>query len=80
MDQVTQVKKHLRSEHWKKLISECQSSGITVTSWWEQNGIVVQTYYRNLTSILWYIRIEGDTIVGQVGSSVQKSGADSFHV
>lgn len=51
MDQVTQVKQHLRSEHWKKLISECQSSGMSVRAWCKQNSINEQTYYRNLKKI-----------------------------
>lgn len=48
MDQVTIVKKQVRKEQWKKLISDCQSSGISVREWCETNGICVQTYYRNL--------------------------------
>lgn len=48
MDRVTKVKKHLKREQWKSLIKECQSSGMTITSWCKQNDICEQTYYRNL--------------------------------
>lgn len=40
--------KQLKLEQWKTLIAECMASGMTVTSWCKANGIVEQTYYRNL--------------------------------
>ena len=48
MDQVTKVRKYLKREQWLVLISDCQSSGMTVTAWCKQNDICEQTYYRNL--------------------------------
>jgi len=48
MDQVTKVKKHLKREQWKRLIQDCQSSGLPVAVWCRQNSICEQTYYRNL--------------------------------
>ena len=48
MDQVTVVKSHIHKERWKSLISECQSSGMTVRDWCRANSICEQTYYRNL--------------------------------
>lgn len=48
MDQVTKVRQHLKREEWKTIISECRASGMTVTAWCKANGIVEQTYYRNL--------------------------------
>lgn len=48
MDQVAKVKKHLKREQWLSLISDCQTSGMTVRSWCKQNQICEQTYYRNL--------------------------------
>ncbi len=48
MDQVSKVRQHLKREEWKKLICECRSSGMSVKAWCESNGIVEQTYYRNL--------------------------------
>ena len=48
MDQVTTVRRRLKCEHWKSIISECRSSGMTVTAWCKENGICEQTYYRNL--------------------------------
>ncbi len=48
MDQVSKVRKVIKREQWKTLISECQSSGMTVRDWCKSNGIKEQTYYRNL--------------------------------
>ena len=48
MDQVTIVKSQVRKERWKVLISECQSSGMSVRDWCKANNICEQTYYRNL--------------------------------
>ena len=51
MDKVTTARKFLKKEQWIKLIRECQASGMTVTSWCKQNGIVEQTYYKNLKKL-----------------------------
>lgn len=48
MDQVTKVRRHVKREEWKSIISECRASGMTVKAWCKANGIVEQTYYRNL--------------------------------
>ena len=48
MDQVSIVKRQVRTEEWRKRIEECQSSGIPVTHWCKQNGICEQTYYKYL--------------------------------
>lgn len=48
MDQVTKVRQHFKREEWKSIISECRASGMTVKDWCKANGIVEQTYYRNL--------------------------------
>lgn len=51
MDQVTKVRRHIKREEWKSIISECHASGMTVTAWCKANGIVEQTYYRNLKKL-----------------------------
>ncbi len=51
MDKVTQVKTHLRLEQWKKIISECQNSGMSVHAWCVQNGFKEQSYYYYLKKI-----------------------------
>ena len=51
MDQDTKVRKQLKLEQWKTLIAECMASGMTVTSWCKANGIVEQTYYKNLKKL-----------------------------
>lgn len=48
MDQVSLVKKQFRMEQWKKRITECQASGMSVKSWCKQNGLCEQTYYKYL--------------------------------
>ena len=45
MDKVTFVKSQLKFEHWRKLIAECQSSGMTVKQWCAQNEISKDQYY-----------------------------------
>lgn len=32
MDRVTTVRKHLKYEHWKSIITECRSNSMTVTA------------------------------------------------
>lgn len=51
MDKVTAVRTRLKREEWKTLIRECQSSGMTITSWCKANGICEQTYYKNLRKL-----------------------------
>lgn len=51
MDKVTAVRTHLKKEEWKQLIRECQSSGMTVSSWCKANGVCEQTYYKNLKKL-----------------------------
>lgn len=48
MDQVTKVRSYFKREQWKSIITECRNSGMTVSGWCKANGIVEQTYYRNL--------------------------------
>ena len=45
MDKVTFVKSQLKLEHWRKLIAECQSSGMQVKQWCAQNEISKDQYY-----------------------------------
>lgn len=48
MDQVSQVKRQFRMEQWRKYITECQASGMSVRSWCKQNNLSEQTYYKYL--------------------------------
>lgn len=45
MDQVTITKNEFRKQQWSKTIQACQSSGQTVVSWCEENGINIKSYY-----------------------------------
>lgn len=51
MDQVTKAKVQFRREQWKKIISECQSSGMPVKTWCDQNVFSEQSYYYYLKKI-----------------------------
>lgn len=51
MNQVAKVRRHIKREEWKSIISECRASGMSVKSWCKANGIVEQTYYRNLKKL-----------------------------
>lgn len=51
MDKVTAVRRHLNREQWKALITECRTSGMSVTKWCKANGICEQTYYKNLKKL-----------------------------
>lgn len=51
MDQVTQAKTLFRIEQWKKIIADCQDSGLSVKTWCNQNGFKEQSYYYYLKKI-----------------------------
>lgn len=51
MDQVTQTKVLFRREQWKKIIMECQASGLPVKIWCNQNGFKEQSYYYYLKKV-----------------------------
>lgn len=51
MDQVTQTKVLFRREQWKKIITECQASGMPVKTWCDQHGFKEQSYYYYLKKI-----------------------------
>lgn len=51
MDQVTQAKTELRLQNWSELITECQSSCMTVKAWCELHDINIKTYYYWLRKI-----------------------------
>ena len=45
MDKVSLVKSQLKLEHWKRVISECQASGIQGKQWCLQNNVSKDQYY-----------------------------------
>lgn len=51
MDQVTNAKTQIRLEQWRKIIADCQSSGMPVYKWCEQNGVKEQSYYYYLKKL-----------------------------
>lgn len=51
MDEVTYMKTRFRKEHWEKLIVDCQSSGLKVDEWCEENHVSRHAYYYWLRKI-----------------------------
>ena len=45
MDQITMIKNEMRARDWQKTISECQSSGMTVSGWCKANNVNTNSYY-----------------------------------
>lgn len=51
MDKVTLVKKEIAASQWAEQISNCRSSGLSVTEWCKEHGINVKTYYYHLRKL-----------------------------
>ncbi len=51
MDEITQVKNRFRMEQWTQRIQDCQSSGLPIKTWCNQNDIKQQSYYYWLKKI-----------------------------
>lgn len=51
MDKVSLVKSQLKLEHWRRMINECQTSGIQVKQWCLQNNVSKDQYYYWLRKI-----------------------------
>ena len=34
-----------RQEHWRRVVAECNSSGICKTAWCRQNGVSIKSFY-----------------------------------
>lgn len=51
MDEVTFVKTQFRKEQWKKLILECQSSGVKVEDWCASHNVT-----KNMPTITGFTR------------------------
>lgn len=45
MDKITDAKTEFRTNQWTKIIQTCQTSGMTVISWCEQNNVKIKSYY-----------------------------------
>ena len=51
MPTIREVKTELRHREWAEQIQECQSSGMTVTAWCKEKGIIQHTYYSRLNVV-----------------------------
>lgn len=45
MSEVSEIKRQLRLNEWKQVISDCHNSGLSVEKWTSMNGISRNTYY-----------------------------------
>ena len=45
MDEITEVKKSIRHENWKRMYEDYQSSGMKAREWCSEQGISVKTFY-----------------------------------
>ena len=51
LDYITKTKCSFRMEEWRKIIADCQNSGLKVDEWCEQNGVSRNSYYYWLRKI-----------------------------
>lgn len=45
MDKITDAKTEFRLKQWIKIVQTCQTSGMKVVSWCEQNNVKIKSYY-----------------------------------
>jgi hypothetical protein len=45
MDKITNAKTEFRLKQWAQIVQTCQSSGMTVVGWCEQNNVKIKSYY-----------------------------------
>ena len=48
---ITEIKSKVSLQEWQQRILECQSSGMSVKTWCQQNGISTGSYYFHLRKI-----------------------------
>ena len=48
---ITEIKSKVSLQEWQQRILDCQSSGMSVKAWCQQNGISTGTYYFHLRKI-----------------------------
>lgn len=51
MDRITSVKNEFRLKQWVKIIESCQTSGMTIAAWCDQNNINKKSYYYYLKKL-----------------------------
>ena len=61
MDEISEVKKAIRHENWKRMYEEYQNSGMTVKEWCTAQGIPVKTFYYRLKVIRRNLLKENET-------------------
>jgi len=44
MDKITNAKTEFRLKQWSKIIQACQTSGMTVVSWCNQNNVKIKSH------------------------------------
>lgn len=49
--EIQTLKNQMTLQNWAQEVAECQSSGMTVSAWYELHGIKVKTYYYHLKRV-----------------------------
>ena len=51
MDKIARIKNEVNLKEWSEMIQNCQSSGLTITQWCENNNLKIKTYYYRLRKV-----------------------------
>ena len=71
---ITEIKSKVSLQEWQQRILECQSSGMSVKAWCQQNGISTGSYYFHLRKIRESVLEENQIIPLEPPKPVSSSG------
>ena len=71
---ITEIKSKVSLQEWQQRILDCQSSGMSVKTWCQQNGISTGSYYFHLRKIRESVLEENQIIPFEPPKPVSSSG------
>ena len=71
---ITEIKSKVSLQEWQQRILDCQSSGMSVKAWCQQNGISTGSYYFHLRKIRESVLEENQIIPLEPPKPVSSSG------
>lgn len=71
---ITEIKSKVSMQEWQQRILDCQSSGMSVKAWCQQNGISTGSYYFHLRKIRESVLEENQIIPFEPPKPVSSSG------
>lgn len=71
---ITEIKSKVSLQEWQQRILDCQSSGMSVKAWCQQNGISTGSYYFHLRKIRESVLEENQIIPFEPPKPVSSSG------